>query len=82
MEWVFVLMVTLSQGSVTTTRMTEAQCRAAVDVYEQQADPVMAYCFGPKGQRYHTTSVPSRMARLLPKGTPPVKTKPAAGQEM
>lgn len=83
MDWVFILQITMNQGSLVSQRMTEAQCRAAVSVYEQQADPVMAYCFGPKGQKFHTSGVRERLQRyMVPPTKPDPKPKAASKQEL
>lgn len=83
MDWIFILQVTISQGSLTTQRMTEAQCKAAVEIFEKQADPVMAYCIGPKGQRFHTSGVRERIFRYsVPPTKPDPKPKAASKQEL
>lgn len=74
MDWVFVMWITVNSGSLTTQRMSEAQCRAAITEFDRAADPIMAYCYGPRGQVVRTEDIIDRMRRL--KGRPPLAVPP------
>ena len=77
MEWVFVLWVTVNSGSLTNTRMTEAQCRAAIAEIEASPDPLMAYCVGPAGERVRTSNIADRQRRILGERLSPPGAAPA-----
>lgn len=67
MDWVFVMWITINQGSLTTQKMTEAQCKAAVTETNKNADPIMVYCYGPKGQVARSDDIPERIKRAKAK---------------
>lgn len=71
MEWVFVLWVTVNSGSLTNTKMTEAQCRAAIAEIESSVDPLMAWCVGPAGERVRTSNISERRRKFLGELPPP-----------
>ena len=66
MDWVFVMWITIGSGSQSTQKMTELQCKAAIAELDKTIDPIMAYCWGPKGQSIRTSDIRDRMARRLP----------------
>ena len=62
-DWIFILMITITPASQTTSKMTEAQCKSAVAEIEDLPDPIMAFCIGPAGERIRTTPVRERIAK-------------------
>lgn len=82
-DWVLVVWITVHSGSLTTQKVTAAQCKAAIAMYDLAADPIMAYCFGPRGQSIKTSNILDRLRRFAPPAPalpPQLSRRP--GQEM
>lgn len=89
MEWVFVMWITINNGSLTTQKMTEPQCKAAISEMNRNADPIMVYCYGPKGQIARTDDILDRIKRAKarqlqgqPAPAPEVPKAKPAGQTL